>query len=49
MVLTPSGGDMYRGIISTLPAHHKLEKLGQISGRVPLEKVDELHDVVTLI
>lgn len=48
MVLTLGGSEMGRGIVSTLPAHHILEKLGQVSGRVPLEEVVELDGVVTL-
>jgi len=46
MVLTLGGGDMGKGIVSALPVHHILEKLGQISGRVALEEVVEFDSVV---
>jgi len=48
MELTLGGGDMNRGVVSAVPGHHILEKLGQISGRVPLEEVVESDGVVTL-
>jgi hypothetical protein len=46
MMLTLSRGEMGSGVVSALPGHHKLEKLGQISGWVRLEEVVEIDGVV---
>jgi len=48
MELTLGSGDMNTGVVSALPGHHILEKLGQISSRVPLEVVVESDSVVKL-
>ena len=48
MALTLGGGDMGRGVVLALPAHHILEILGQISGRLSLEEVIELYRKVRL-
>jgi hypothetical protein len=46
MMLTVRGGKMDRGVVSALPGHHILEKLGEISGWVSLEEVVEFDGVI---
>jgi hypothetical protein len=46
MLLTRSGGDMGRAVVSTLLGHHVVKMGCQISGRVSLKEVVELDGVV---
>ena len=48
IMLTLGRGKVDGGVISALPGHHILEKLGQISSRVALEEIVEFDGVITL-